>query len=452
MRRERITDTLTLAKAIAARVREAGGRTYLVGGYVRDTLLGRVSKDIDIEVYGLTPAALRTLLGEFGEPYARGASFGVLGLRHSDIDIAMPRKETAIGGGHKDFDVIVDPFLPEEQAARRRDFTVNALYMDPLTGNVLDCFHGLEDLKNGVLRHVAEDSFPEDPLRVFRAARFAAVLGFTVAEATVRLCRKMELAALSRERVFEELSRTLQKAAHPSVFFTTLRQMGQLSPFFPEIEALIGALQNPRYPLEEDVFSHVLRVIDAGAALKDKARDPAAFMLACLFHDAGKSVPLVRDADGAVCGPGHGPAGVPVAERALNRLTNDRHLIAYTLDMVRRHMDPLLLFKRQAPEAESRALLDASVCPGDLLLLTRADGLGKVRPPLAGMDAFWEERYRDYTLWRSLPRVTGGDLIALGFRPGESMGALLKKTYQWSLEGIGREEALQRLRDERDVS
>lgn len=439
------TDTLSLACAVSAAVREAGGRAYLVGGYVRDTLLGRQSKDIDLEVYGLTPARLKELLTMFGEPYTRGAAFGVLGLRHSDIDIAMPRKEKAVGGGHKDFEVCVDPFLPEEQACRRRDFTVNALLLDPLTGEVVDHVGGREDLKKGVLRHVCTESFPEDPLRVFRAARFSAVLGFTLAEETVALCRGIDVSALSRERVMEETSRALMKAERPSVYFRALEEMGQLGCFFPEVLALIGAKQSPLYHPEGDVFTHTMGVLDAAASLKGETKEPLLFMFACLMHDLGKPASRVIREDGTVTCPDHAEKGVPCAEQALARLTNDRKLTAYVLDMVKRHMAPLDLFRETAPAKKTRALLDASVCPEDLLVLTRADSRGKGRPPKPEKDVYWQERYADYLNWRTRPRVTGADLIAAGFAPGEEMGRLLGLTYQWALEDVPREEALGRL-------
>ena len=439
-----ITDTLTLARAVSARVKEAGGRAYLVGGYVRDVLLGQKSKDIDLEVYGLAPARLKELLCEFGEPYTRGAAFGVFGLMHSDIDIAMPRKEKAVGGGHKDFDVTVDPFLPVEQACRRRDFTVNALLLDPLTGEVTDCVGGRADLSKRVLRHVCADSFPEDPLRVYRAARFSAVLGFSIAEETVALCRGIETGTLSRERVMEETARALMKSERPSVYFTCLRSMGQLHSFFPELEALIGAGQNPQYHPEGDVFTHTMAVLDAGARLKDTATEPLFFMLSCLMHDLGKPASAVTAPDGTISCPEHGPLGVPVAERALERLTNDKKLTAYVLNMVRYHMAPLFLYRKNAPVSETRRLLDLSVAPEDLLILTKADGLGKGSPQPPEKERFWEARYADYREFLRFPRVTGADLIAAGIAPGTGMGRLLDETYEWALQGIPREEALAR--------
>ena len=168
-------DKLT-AEKIAAAVADRGGRAYYVGGYVRDLLCGRENKDIDIEIHGISPADLEEILDDFGERIAIGESFGIYNIKGYHIDIAMPRKENARGSGHRDFDISVDPFIGTKDAAKRRDFTVNALMQDVISGEVIDHYGGTDDLNSGILRHVSDDSFPEDPLRVLRAAQFAARL------------------------------------------------------------------------------------------------------------------------------------------------------------------------------------------------------------------------------------------------------------------------------------
>ena len=174
-------DNLNMSRKIAALVNELGGKTYYVGGMVRDELLGIESKDVDIEVHGITPGQLENILDSVGEKLKIGASFGIFSLRGYDIDIAMPRTEQATGRGHRDFEVFIDPFLGVEKAATRRDFTVNALMKDVLTGEITDCFGGIEDLKNGILRHVNDKTFVEDPLRALRAGQFAARFNFKIA-------------------------------------------------------------------------------------------------------------------------------------------------------------------------------------------------------------------------------------------------------------------------------
>ena len=283
-----------MARRVAEAVADAGGRTYYVGGCVRDGLLGRDNKDIDIEVHGIPVQTLEHILDSLGERLTMGASFGIMGLRHYELDIAMPRSETATGRGHKDFEVFVDPFLGAEKAARRRDFTMNALMQDVLTGEILDFFGGREDMRRGLLRHVDDSSFGEDPLRVLRAAQFAARFGFAVADETRMLSARMVLAALPGERVMGELEKALLKSDKPSVFFEEMRKMCQLSVWFPELEALIGIGQNPRFHPEGDVWTHTMQVLDEAAALRGEAKEPLWFMLSALCHDLGKAVTSIE--------------------------------------------------------------------------------------------------------------------------------------------------------------
>jgi tRNA nucleotidyltransferase (CCA-adding enzyme) len=177
------------AHEIAEYVSRAGGRTFYVGGFVRDRILGIDNKDVDIEVHGIAPEELFTILEKVGEPLAYGKSFGVFALKGEDIDIAMPRRERAVGKGHRDFEIDVDPFIGTEQAARRRDFTMNALMEDVLTGEIIDHFGGQQDLKDGIIRHIDPVTFVEDPLRVLRGAQFAARFKFAIADETAELCR-----------------------------------------------------------------------------------------------------------------------------------------------------------------------------------------------------------------------------------------------------------------------
>lgn len=284
-----------MAQRIAGKVAQQGGRVFYVGGLVRDKLLGRENKDVDIEVHGVTPEALEGILDSLGERTQMGASFGVYGLKHYDLDITMPRREQAAGRGHRDFAAFADPFLGTQKAAQRRDFTMNALMEDVLTGEIVDHFGGQEDLKRGIVRHVNDVSFAEDPLRVLRAARFAARFGFDLAEETLSLCARMDLTALASERIMGELEKALLKAPRPSVFFEVLRQMGQLGYWFSEVEALIGVPQEPQFHPEGDVWNHTMLVLDQAAKLREQAKDPLGLMLAALCHDLGKQMAIQND-------------------------------------------------------------------------------------------------------------------------------------------------------------
>ena len=431
-----------MARRIAGEVARQGGRVYYVGGLVRDRLLGRESKDIDIEVHGVTPQALCAILDGLGELTQMGASFGVYGLRHYDLDIAMPRLESATGRGHKDFEIFTDPFLGVYKAAQRRDFTVNAMMEDVLTGEIVDPFGGQADLRAGILRHVSAQSFPEDPLRVLRASQFAARFGFTVAGETIDLCRGMDLTALAGERVFGELQKALLKAPRPSVFFEVLREMDQLHTFFPEVEALIGVTQEPRFHPEGDVFAHTMLVLDAAAALREQAREPLPFMLSALCHDFGK-VSTTCVVGGRIRSFGHDEAGVPLAERFLARLAGGVKLRRYVCSMVRLHMRPHALCRQQAGEKALCRLFDASECPEDLLLLSRADCMSRA---LCADDEAAERALRAglarYRELMARPHVTGADLVAAGFAPGPDFGEALSLAHKLRLSGVGREEAL----------
>jgi tRNA nucleotidyltransferase (CCA-adding enzyme) len=208
-----------------------------------------------------------------------GESFGIYSLKGYTLDIAMPQSRQGI-----------DPFMGAKQAARRRDLTINALMQDVLTEETLDFFGGQEDLAGGVIRHVDDETFAEDPLRVLRAAQFAARFQFSVAPQTINLCSKLRLDALARERIEGEVQKALLKSPRPSVFFEELRKMKQLDCWFPELKALCGIPQNPRFHAEGDVWTHTMMVVDQAAQYRNEVQNPFAFMLAAVVHDFGKAV------------------------------------------------------------------------------------------------------------------------------------------------------------------
>ncbi len=433
-----------MAREIALRVRDAGGSAYYVGGYVRDLLLNRENKDIDIEIHGITPESLTEILQTLGEMAAFGESFGIFGLRHYGLDIAMPRSEKAVGAGHKDFLCTLDPFIGTRQAALRRDFTVNALMQDVLSGEIVDHFGGVIDLENRILRHIDETRFAEDPLRVLRGAQFAARFGFTIAPETVQVCRSMDLRTLSPERVFGELEKALLKSETPSVFFRELQRMDQLSFWFPELEALIGVPQPERFHPEGDVWNHTLLVLDKAALLRKEAENPLGLMLSALCHDLGKVSTTRIEEDGRLHSFGHDQAGVPIAERFLSRITNEKKLKQYVKNMVELHMQPNMLAAQKAGRKSTSRLYDRAVCPSDLLLLCKADvygswGTEENYPP---MEAFLQERLAYYEELISRPGVTGSDLIAAGFRPGTAFHEALDYAHRLQLAGVNKKEAL----------
>ena len=434
-----------IARALAQRVSEAGGRVYYVGGCVRDALMGRVCKDLDVEVHGLSPAALEEILDTLGERIAIGESFGIYALKGCGVDIAMPRREHLRGHGHRDFDVSVDPDLGVREAARRRDFTVNAMMRDVLTNALIDPFHGQRDLKRGVLRHVDDRTFPEDPLRVLRAAQFAARFGFRIAPQTVKLCSSMDLTALSKERVMLELEKALTQAEYPSIFFSALREMDQLRPWFGEVADLIGVPQNPRFHTEGDVWTHTMLVLDAAAQYRSRAERPLGLMLAALTHDFGKPATTEHES-GKFHAYGHEEAGAALAERFLKRLTSETALIDYVVNLTALHMKPTVIAAHGASVKSSNRMFDQAVDPEALICLSMADGQGTRSPyPYVSCEDNLLARLALYRETMAQPHVMGRDLIAAGLAPGPDFSEFLALAHKLRLAGIPKDEALRQV-------
>lgn len=434
---------LDMARRLAEEVRSAGGNAYFVGGFVRDAVMGRDNKDIDIEVHGLTPPELEAILDRLGERTVMGASFGVYGLRHYNLDIAMPRSETKSGRGHKDFTIFVDPFLGTQKAAMRRDFTINAMMQDVLTGEIIDHFSGLDDLKRGVIRHVSGSSFAEDPLRVLRAAQFAARFGFSIAPDTMEICAGMDLTALASERVMDELCKALLKAPKPSVFFDVLRDMHQLGGWFPEVLALIGVEQEAKYHPEGDVYTHTMLVLNQAAALREQAIYPLGLMFSALCHDFGKPQ-ATRVIDGRIRAFDHENLGVPLAQAFISRLSSEVRLKKYVVSMVKLHMRPNSLFHMESGRHAYMKLLDLSVEPADLLLLAKADHCGRTghESDYGSIESSLQSMLHTYRELMSLPAVRGEDLIAAGMKPGKAMGEALSFARRLQLRGVPKAQAL----------
>ena len=431
-----------MAREVARLVAAKGGRTFYVGGFVRDALIHKENKDVDIEVHGISPGCLEEILDSLGERMVIGESFGIFGLKGFDLDIAMPRKEEVRGQGHKDFDIFVDPFIGTEAAARRRDFTFNALMQDVLTGEILDHFGGVEDLKGGVLRHVNDKSFAEDPLRVLRAAQFAARFKFCVATETVELCSRMQLQHLPRERIEGELKKALLKSERPSVFFEVLREMDQLDHWFPEVKALIGVPQNPKYHSEGDVWTHTMMVLDEAAKLRDRTASPYWFMLSALTHDFGKAI-CTEEKDGVLHAYLHETKGLPLVETFLRRITGETGLIEYVLNLVEYHMKPnTVAGARSAPKVTTR-MYDQSVDPEGLICIALADDRGRItQTPATDHEAFLYARLEVFRELMARPYVMGRDLVEAGLQPGEEFTEILKHAHKLRLAGVPKESAL----------
>ena len=285
---------LAAVREIAACVKEAGGRALMVGGSVRDLLLGEKNvKDVDLEVFGLPPDRLQALIGAKFAFDACGLSFGVLKIKHVDIDVSLPRRESKRGEGHKGFLIDSDPYLSIPEAASRRDFTINAMYYDPLAEAFEDPYGGVQDLANRVLRHVSP-KFVEDPLRVLRGMQFIARFDLQPAPETVAICQTIEIEGLPPERLFEEWAKLLTKGVQIGKGLAFLRATGWVR-YFPELARLIGCKQDPKWHPEGDVWNHTCLCLDAFARRRVEAQ---AAGLPCIIADTispdADISPLVR--------------------------------------------------------------------------------------------------------------------------------------------------------------
>ena len=432
----------SIAETIAEKVAGAGGRAYCVGGFVRDKIMGRENEDVDIEVHGISPDVLKEILGGLGTPLSFGQSFGIYTLAGSGVDVAMPRREKKTGTKHTDFEVDIDPFIGTKEAAKRRDFTINALMEDILTGEIIDHFGGLADIEAGVIRHVDDESFAEDPLRVLRAAMFAARFGFAVAPETTELCRGMDLSGLSKERVEGELKKALLGSEKPSVFFETLREMDQLDAWFPELKSLIGVEQDPVYHPEGDVWTHTMEVTDRAAKYRDRVSGPYSFMLLALTHDLGKTV-TTEFVNGRIHAYDHENRGLPLAETFVKRLSGEKDVIRYVKNMLPLHMRPNMhAYSRPALKKTNR-LFDEAADPEDLIWFSMADRpLMAGDEPFTGDSGFLFERLERYREMMARPHVTGKDLIEAGLVPDESFSDILAYAHKLRLAGVEKESAL----------
>jgi len=426
-------------------VRARGGRALVVGGWVRDRLLGPDpgdgSKDLDLEVFGIPAADLPALLAPFGHVEPIGQSFPVYKI--GTVDIGLPRRESKAGRGHKGFVVEGDPSMSIEDAARRRDFTVNAIAWDPLTDEYIDPFGGRQDLERRLLRAVDPQTFGDDSLRVLRAVQFAARFELTLDEQTKSLCRSIRLDDLPPERVWGEIEKLLLRARRPSIGFTLMRELGVVDQLFPELKALIGCEQEPEWHPEGDVWVHTLMVIDqARARVDDLGRgDAITVMLAAVTHDFGKpkTTALI---DGRIRSLDHEQEGVEPAAAFLDRLNihsiDGKDVRAQVLGLTAHHLKPGMLYKvrHELTDGAFRRLSQKV----DLELLARvakSDCLGRTGDfDCSAMDWFLEKA-RDLGVDRSPPKplLLGRHLLELGMKPGPEMGELLKKIYERQLDG-----------------
>jgi tRNA nucleotidyltransferase (CCA-adding enzyme) len=434
-------------------VHEAGGRALLVGGCVRDQLMGTQPKDWDLEVYHLPSVRLREILDRLGPVNVVGESFTVYKLGH-DLDVSIPRRERKSGRGHKAFVIEGDPEMSVAEATRRRDFTINAILQDPLSGELIDPFDGRRDLEQHVLRAVSMETFAEDSLRVLRAAQFAARFQFEIDPATIELCRTIDLSDLPGERIWGEMEKLLLQAQRPSLGLEWLRKLGAIEKLFPEIQSLIDVPQDREWHPEGDVFVHTGLVIDRARELIDDLSYPrkVTVMLAALAHDFGKPA-TTEFIEGRLRSRGHEEAGVPPTESFLDRInvhTIDGYNVrAQVIALVREHLKPGEFYKKRNEVGEGAFRRLARRCEPDLLYrVARADSLGRnadwvPREQWYGAEAqeWFIERSRELQVEQRPPDpiLLGRHLLELGVEPGPQMGEITRAVYEMQLDGSVRD-------------
>ena len=322
-----------LIKNIAKKINENGGRLYLVGGAVRDEILNIENEDEDYCVVGLSHDEFVNL---FPEAFARGKSFEVFDMYEKEF--ALARVEKKIGKGHKEFEIISNKNISIIEDLKRRDLTINSIAKDVITGEIIDPFNGIDDLKKGIVR-ATSNSFSEDPLRVYRTARFACKLGFKVDKDTLLLMKslKNELLELSAERVFNEMKKALSYNK-PSIFFNTLRDAEVLDVHFVEIFKLIGALQPEKYHPEGDAYNHTMLAVDMSATLTDDER----IRFAALVHDLGKGVTPKEMYPHHY---GHDEKGVAEVAKFANRLKMPNDWTSFGKVAAKEHMKGGIFYK-----------------------------------------------------------------------------------------------------------
>ena len=432
---------LSEVRTVAELVKRAGGRALLVGGCVRDELLGRSPKDFDIECFGISAADLQAALAGKFELDLVGISFGVIKLKHLEIDVAMPRRETKLGLGHRAFEMEYDPTLTIEEASARRDFTVNAIYKDP--------WNGRADLRNRILRHVSPH-FTEDPLRVLRGMQFVARFDLDPAPETIEICRGMTPEGLASERLFGEWAKLLTEGVKISKGLNFLKDVGWTQ-YYPELERLIGCRQDPEWHPEGDVWNHTCCCLDAFAASRrqngrltelptDRTRDEDLIVgLAVLCHDFGKPACTSYDpVKKRIRSLGHDEEGVEPTLSFLRRLTNEERLLKEVPPLVRLHMRPFAMWRDKSSDGAIRRLAAKVVRIDRLIRVAAADDAG--RPPFPsepGPLKWLAEQAERLRVADSAPKpiVQGRDLIVLGMKPGVGFGRILKAAYEAQLDG-----------------
>jgi len=427
-----------ISKAIASE----GGKALLVGGCVRDTLLGSLPQDFDVEVYGIPFPKLLDILSRCSPVSVVGETFGVIKVHGLPIDISIPHHTSTTGRRGYQTDMPPDTEITPQEAASRRDFTMNAMALDPLTDEILDYFGGRQDLEHRILRHTSE-KFREDPLRVLRGHQLAGRYALTPAPDTLAIDQDLlpEYDTLAIERIWAEWYKWAAFSTHPSFGLNWLRQT-QWIQAYPELVALQGCPQDRTWHPEGDVWTHTLLVTDEAARIAHRdnlsSEDRAIFVLSALCHDLGKPATTEVTPRG-IHSRRHAQAQV-VYQQFLQRLGTPRKYVDRVTVLCLNHLSHLG-FAGSSRHVRRLALSLSSAGESiDMLSrLVEADVSG--RPPLPKQmpetmtHILYMARKLELTRRAPRPLLFGRHLIDLGIQPGPEMGHILKAVFEAQLDG-----------------
>lgn len=433
-------DLTVLLELLAQR----GGRPVMVGGAVRDALLGRGAVDVDIECYALDYGELVEALCDHGRVDTTGEAFGVVHFQSDelDLDVSLPRIDRRSGPAHRGVEVVIDHTMSFAAASARRDFTVNAMGWDPFDGRLLDPHGGERDLEAGTLRHVSA-AFVDDPLRVLRGVQLAGRLDMQLATETVALCRRMshEYPTLSRERIWDEWEKIGRCASRPSRSLAELRRCGWLV-HLPDLVAIEGIPQDLTWHPEGAVEVHTAESMDAAARwCADRSVDGDARLVAvfgAMVHDLGKATHTQIHPGGRVTAHGHAAAGVEPARRLLDSIGAPRWLVEVVLPIIREHMCVACAPEQVTPAAVRR--LARRLAPATMVQwasVVEADHLGRGTASKAGITDRWMHLAHEHAVERQPagPFLRGEMLTALGLRPGPQFRSIIDASMAAQDEG-----------------
>ena len=441
-----------------------GRDVYAVGGYVRDQLRGDPSEDVDILITHHTVDEIIEKLKSHGKVDVVGKSFGVIKftIEGKTYDIALPRKDrpkrTKVRK-HKDFVISAEPNMPLETDLERRDFRCNSIAIRLVDGKIFDPFKGQNDIKEKVLNLTNPRAFPDDPLRVLRAARFASVLDFSMTPKIYEIAKDIDLGGISEERIKEELFKIMLLSPQPSLGLDELFKLDALRQLFPELYRLTLCIQDSVFHPEKDtlghhtVWAHTLITVDQAKRLSEQfhldEQKSLTLLLAALFHDVGKPDTTqweFKRGRMAVTSNGHDIASAKITKKIFGRLKifswNNCNLRRIVPSLIKCHHRASELWQNRnvvTKKAFNRLAADVDGEIELLVYLDAADRAGRKKKPVQILDREGRWLLKKFEEWNVSketiqPLIMGRDLMKMGVSPGPQMGKHLKKLYQMQLD------------------